>query len=135
MDLEVRKRSNASITFTQAKNDANYCLSKAKSLKAGTSIKVIQSPQNDYSRWYKITNTQKKKIYIWSNGLSSYSSKITIYNAKGKKIETIAAGSDTKYCTKTAQEKGTYYIRVHSTGDNYKSPGYVNGEVITLKWK
>ncbi len=123
-------------SFKATANKANYRKTKALALKAGTKLWIAQSPNANYSRWYKITTTSKKKLYIASNWGRYYSNveNIAIYNSKGKRIETIANGSELKICTKSKMPKGTYYICVSTT---YSYPGdndYAFGNVITLKW-
>lgn len=129
-------------TFKAAVNKDNYRMGKALALKAGATVRICQSPKMNYGRWYKVTLTSKKKLYYATNygtgNVGSYDSNaylIEIYNASGKRIETVKNGSEIKYCTKAKLAKGTYYIYVKSNPVYAGDRAYAFGNVVTLKWK
>ena len=121
-------------SFSAAATPTNYCVAKAKALKANTVAYNVFTPKTNFTRWYKITNPSKKKITYWSN-TSDHAYEIQIFNTKLQRLETVKNGSDTKYCTKAAQAKGTYYIRVQCQDRFAGANDYAFGDVATLKWK
>lgn len=129
-------------TFKAAVNKDNFRMGKAVALKASTTVRIAQSPKMNYSRWYKVTLDSKRKLNYTTNYGSAYvsaytsnASLIEIYNASGKRIETVKNGSDVKYCSKAKLPKGTYYIRVSNTPKYANDTSYAFGNVVTLKWK
>lgn len=121
-------------TFSAEATPTNYCVAKAKALKANVAAYSVFTPKTNFSRWYKITNPKKKKIVYWTSTVDSAYS-VAVYNTKMRRLATVKNGSDLKYCTKAAQPKGTYYIYVR---EQYRSPGesnYAFGDVVSLKWK
>ena len=89
---------------------------------------------NYYSRWYRIKLNKRKSITFWSNygDYISDGDYISVYDAKGRRIDVEHAGTQsTKYFTQK-QKKGIYYIRIRPEKYYYWDRYY---HVITLKWK
>ena len=125
--------AKAKVTLPAAVNKANYCRSKAISLASGKAVTIVQTPDIDYNRWYKISLTKAKVLKLTSNK-SVY---VTVFNAKGAKCPLGSYNSSTKSCTTNNKlTKGTYYICVHannfysSTGSAYDK----KGEYVVMKW-
>ena len=113
--------------FTKAVNKSNYCIGKAVKLKKNAKVTVVQSPMNNYDRWYKITLTKKQKINMSIIGSGS----MTLYDADCEQVSlksNYKSGTET-YVTKQAQKKGTYYVRVRSYHN------YSQAEMCTFSWK
>lgn len=121
-------------TFTADPIPTNYCSAKAKKLKANATAYNVFTPRTNFTRWYKITTSSKKKISYWSN-TSDNAYSIQIFNTKLRRLETEKNGSDLSYCTKAAQPKGTYYIRIQCQSRYSNEYDYAFGMVSTLKWK
>ncbi|MDO5133121.1 MAG: hypothetical protein Q4D81_09080 [Eubacteriales bacterium] len=132
--LDVWSGSKCKYSFTAAATPTNYCIAKAKALKANTEARNMFTPKTNFDRWYKITNPKKKKIVIMTN-ISYYAHDVQIYNANLQIVPKVKNGADTKYCTKTSQKKGTYYIRVRCQSRYEEEVDYAFGDVVTLKWK
>lgn len=119
-------------TFTASATPTNYCISKAKALKANKKVYNVFTPKTNFTRWFKITNPKKKKIVYWSNEPED----VIVLNSKFQPIPTIAYGFDTKYCTKKALPKGTYYLAVKGwTYEDYSWTDNKLGYVTSLRWK
>ena len=113
-------------------NKANYCRSKAQALKAGTAVTIVQTPDTDYDRWYKVSLTTAKKLKITSN-TSMY---ITVYNKNGARCPLDSYNSSTKsQTTSNKLTKGVYYIRVHCQSFSNSGSGYdKKGVYNVMKW-
>ena len=113
---------------------------KAKKLKAKKNANGLLIAGENKADWYKIKVKKKKKVTITITGEpntdNSYKDgiKLTVYNAKGKKIGSLNMKSEKEVGRLTygssygKANKGTYYIKVSPI--NNKSSGY-----YTLKWK
>ena len=118
--------------FNAVKQRPNYTVSRAIDLAAGKKIPVVQTPQCNYARVYRVTLTAKKAINVWFDSNSSH---ITVLNSKLKslKLEHAASGSAKWFTAK--QPKGTYYIVIrpnyYGEWTNYGSQYYAH----TLYWK
>ena len=129
-------QGKAKYSFVAAPKAANYSPVKASKLKKNTAAPIVFSPKSNYDKWFKISNTSKKKIaYQVDNMNYGFSSSVEIYNSSLKCLETVKNGSDVKWCTKAKQPKGTYYIRVRSRNIGGGSYDYAFGDYLTLKWK
>ena len=116
-------------TFEKGMFSKNYCLSKAQFLNKNKTVRIVQTRNNHYYRWYKLVLKKKQAITYFTNSGNS----IVLYDEDLNVIDCERAGSESpKYFTSTKQPKGTYYARV-SWGTDY-SFKYV-GACITFKWK
>jgi len=120
------------VVYVKANNKVNYSMSTALSLNASTGVRVVQTPFYNYSRWYKIKTTSKKKIRYYANTVE-HASKIEMFNSRGKKLKTVKYGAGYSYCTEAAQAAGVYYLRVPSYY-MYETDYFMPGEIYSFKW-
>ena len=114
-------------TFTKMEDKANYCASKAITLKKAKEVAVVNSAMNGYDRWYKIKLTKKQMLTIWNSG------SVAIYDSNFNVIDLIQNDEDyTKYYSTKMLGKGTYYVRIYSNS-YYNS--YNRASYTTFKWK
>lgn len=123
----------AKLVLMDSPNKTNYCRARAISLTADKKVTVIQTPDIDYNRWYKITLTKAKKLKITSNHMP----RITVSNKNGSVISFGSYNSTTKSVTSTNKlPKGTYYICVNAF--NYiaaeGNAGDKKGDYFVFKW-
>lgn len=85
---------------------ANYCKSKAITLKKGSKVAVVQNRENGYNRWYKVKLTKKQVLKYVS--LTGYNYNIRVYDSKLESISMIQDGKT--YFSSKRLSKGTYYI-------------------------
>jgi len=112
-------------TLARAVNKKNYCRSKALALSSGKTVKIAQTVDHCYNRWYKITLNQRKKVTVKTNKSSS----VSLYDPKLKTIE--CTRNDKSLVTNDKLKKGVYFIRV----SYWPSGVYLRGgEYITIKW-
>ena len=117
------------ITTQKAVNPSNYCRAKAIALKAGQTVKIAQTADYFYSRWYKITVPKKKTVTITTN--EGRAENIILYDSKMRQVG-CTSGSK-KVITEDKIDKGTYYIRVLSPRYSDYISEYI-GQYITVKW-
>lgn len=124
--------AKAKVELLAAPNKANYCRSKAIALESGKTVTIVQTPDTDYTRWYKITLTKAKKLKVTSNHIIN----LYIFDKNGAKINTDNYNSSTKSETSSTKlAKGTYYIRVNASNFYYSGNAYEKkGDYITMKW-
>ena len=124
--------TKAKLSLLTSPNKANYCRSKAISLASGKVVTVVQTPDTDYNRWYKISLTTAKVLKISANGYPN----AYVYTKSGAKVNLGSYSSSTGYLTSTSKlAKGTYYICIRA--NNYVSSGNAydkKGEYLTFKW-
>ncbi|MBE6006547.1 MAG: hypothetical protein E7238_05255 [Sarcina sp.] len=120
-------------SFAASGAPTNYCVARAKALKANTAAYNVFTPRTNYCRWYRISTPKKKKIVYWAN-TASYAYDIQVFDSRMRRLETVKNGSDVKYCTKAAQPKGTYYILVRNQLRYANDYNYAFGDVKTFKW-
>ena len=60
-------RVSFNVTTSASLDKGNYCASKAASLKASTKVTVAQTPNYNYTRWYKVKLTKNQKLTIYSS--------------------------------------------------------------------
>ena len=106
----------------------NYCMKKAILLPKNKEIIVFQQGAMKYDRWYKIKLTKKKSLAFATN--DDNLGCISLYDAKGKEIETLNDSADisTAY-SKSRLKKGTYYFRISPY-----SPSHYSYDIVLLKW-
>lgn len=125
-DYSNKPSTQIKVTVEKAVNKTNYCMSKAITLKANQLIKIAQTADHSYDRWYKITLSKKKEVIITTN--EDHADYIRLYDAKMNRID--CAYGSTKVITEEQIPQGTYFIRVISEWyDEYV------GDYTTLKWK
>ena len=123
-------------TVEKAVNQKNYSRSTAISLASGKTLKIAQTPANSYDRWYKIKLNKTQVITVATN--AGNGKRVTIYNAKGRKLACKTSSRET--VTKSKYKAGTYYIRVATPnafgqdGANQESYERV-GRVQMVSWK
>ena len=103
------------------KSEDNYCMAKAKKLKEKGKLKIGFYPGREYSRWYKINLTSKKKISLQYKYINGLGIRIMVFNAKGELIkDSCSAGEaeDIEKCSTKRLSEGTYYIMLKPY-DNY----------------
>ena len=116
------------ITVQKAVNQSNYCRAKAVSLKPNKTVKIAQTSDYCYDRWYRITLNTKKTVTITTDEhMAGY---IRLYDSRMQKV-TCTSGSR-KVITEYPVKKGTYFVRVISP-DDYDVGEYV-GTYMTLSW-
>jgi len=106
-------------------------MKKAVLLPKNKQVIVLQQGNMKYDRWYKIKLKKKKSITF-----NSYNTaRITMYDSKGKKIET-TGDSDNEYerYSRNRLKKGTYYFKINYTYNSDYDIDY-NYLISTLKWK
>ena len=131
--MEVSE-GKAKYSFIAAPSAPNYCVAKATALAANTAAKIMLTPKTNYCRWFKITNPSKKKIIFWTN-LADYAYNTELFNANMARLSTVKYGSDTRYITKAAFPKGTYYLCVKRKPRYAGDLDYAFGDIVTIKWK
>ena len=128
--LRGNKNSKFKYKFTQEPYKANYCASKATSLKKNKEVTVVNTAKNGYDRWYKIKLTKRQMLTFWKSGSNT---DVQIYDSNMEAIDTIQDNDDsTKYYSRTLLKKGTYYVRIAipSYFNSYNKSVYT-----TFKWK
>lgn len=126
-----QEKSTAQVKFTvqKAVNQNNYCRAKAVSLKPNKTVKIAQTADYCYDRWYRITLNSKKTVTITTN--EGEADSIRLYDSKMKKID--CTSGSRKVITEDPIKKGTYFIRVMSPND-YDYVGECTGTYLTLSW-
>lgn len=123
-----------SVKNTAVKEKSGSTKKKAVSIKAKKKIKGIIAVGEKKADWYKFSLKKKKAVTFTLNGDIKGSLKFTVYNKKGKKIDSYTwSGGQRKlkltYSTTYGKvKKGTYYVKI-SRADSKSSGSY------TLKWK
>lgn len=126
-DYAEKPTTQIKVTVQKAINKANYCRAKAIALKPNVTVKIAQTPDYNYDRWYKITLSKKKTVTITTN--DEMADCIRLYDSKMREVE--CTSGSRKVITEDPIAKGTYFIRV-SCGSYYNSE-YL-GRYITMKW-
>lgn len=120
--------------FHKTTTPTNYCRSKAYGLSASKKTTTVFPRGYEFNRWYKITVTSKKTLYLYLTDLTTgYTLSVDVLTAGGIKVYTTSV-NDTTYRTKEAVTKGTYYLRV-SPHDYTSTTDYYKGRIGTLMWK
>lgn len=97
--------------YSKIKDRKNYSRSTAAKLKAKTFETVTQTPNNNYSRWYKIVLTKKQTIHI-SYPLDN-SVDFTLYNSTFEEPKTVTFSTKGYIVTESKQAPGTYYLKIN----------------------
>ncbi len=118
-------------TYVTKINKDNYCRGKAVELKSKTYAQIVQTPNYDYDRWYKITLPKNQKVTIAiPNGGGSYA--LYVYSSSFVQSK-FSWNSSTKKMTSTdILAKGTYYIHVPAYGSYSQA---VRGKYMDFQWK
>ena len=126
--FQMGRSGNAKVKFTvqRAVNKKNYCRTKALALAARKTVKIAQTVDHCYDRWYKITLKEKKKVTIKTNSTMH----VGFYDAKLREIE--CTKTATTFVTQSKLSKGDYFILVTGVPENVNTLG---GEYITISWK
>jgi len=118
-------------------NKANYSKSKAVALSANTKVRIAQTDNNSYDRWYRIKLTKKKVVTL--KAPQHYTSSILLYNSKSEKIA--CKRGEYKIVSKNALSAGTYYIRVKTPNEFEEDDVFYSlgedpklGYLIILSW-
>ena len=129
---KARKTGQFRYKFTRVKPTENFSPAKAETLSANKKVTVCVTQEYAYSRWYKISLPEKRKITIW--GPQFDENDVTVYDSDLNYVETKQSGKN-KRVTKLTQEKGTYYIRVFNDDNIEYDDIPVPSGLYTLKWK
>ena len=117
------------LTYVTKINKDNYCRGKALALAANKYATVCQTPNYDYTRWYKITLTKAQKVsFTFPNGNSTYITLISPTNQKYT-LDTTSKSA----VTKDKLAAGDYYIIVAYNGTYYTQNCV--GVYVDFKWK
>jgi uncharacterized protein YxeA len=110
-------------------NQDNYCRAKAQTIKAGTTVKLAQTPQYDYVRWYKFSIPKAKKVAIKTpQGNNTY---FDIYSTSLQRYNVEYSGN-VKMVTKDKLPAGMYFIRVMADNSYIQD---VLGTYIVFNWE
>ena len=126
--LYADKGTKIKWNFKSVDNTTNFCRSKATAIKTGVKTTVVFNHGYEYDKWYKLSLTSKKFLYVSIKELDKYGMTIRIYDSKGAYVS--ASENDGLYKTKSSVAKGTYYIRVRN--DSYDS---IYGRIAQIAWK
>lgn len=97
-------------TPSESYNKENYCRSTAYKLEARKWVKLVETANNEYVAWYKITVPKKQKVTIdIAAGYDGYFALINIKNGKYYDFEY----SGRAIVTENNLAAGTYYLAVH----------------------
>lgn len=119
-------------TAIKAKSGAKRA--KAVNVKKGKTVKGLIVTGEKKANWYKFTVKKKKPVKITLDGDAENSLKFTIYNKKGKKIDSTTYSGykrEFKLTYSTTYGKanaGTYYIKIEKANAN-------SNAVYSMKWK
>ena len=116
--------------FTRVKAGSNYSPEKASALQAGKKVKICQTPDYNFSRWYKITLRKKQPVTFWAEK----GEQVKIYDEDFTNYSVEHAGSGSlKYFTSNSLEPGTYYLCMNREDwhNSYEYEFYYT----TLCWK
>ena len=128
------KEQSFSLKETAVKAKSRAKRAKAVNIKKGKTVKGIVTAGDKKANWYKFTVKKKKPVTITLDGNVENNLKFTIYNKKGKKIDSTSYYGykrDLKLTYSTTYGKanaGTYYIKIEKANANS------NG-VYSIKWK
>lgn len=128
-EYEDRPTTQVKVTVQKAVNQNNYCRAKAVSLKPNKTVKIAQTADYCYDRWYRITLNSKKTVTITTN--EEMADNIRLYDSRMQKID--CTSGSRKVITEDPIKKGTYFIRVMSPG-YYGYVGEYVGSYMTLSW-
>ncbi len=124
-EWEDRPTTQVKVTVQKAVNQNNYCRAKAVNLKPNKTVKIAQTADYCYDRWYRITLNSKKTVTITTN--EEMAECITLYDSKMQEID--CTSGSRKVITEDPIKKGTYFIRVRA----YSVGEYV-GTCVTFSW-
>lgn len=128
-DWAEKPNTQVRITVQKAVNQNNYCRAKAVNLKRNKTVKIAQTANYCYDRWYKITLNSKKTVTITTN--EEMADRIKLYDSRMQKID--CTSGSRKVISEDPIKKGTYFIRVMSPND-YDYVGEYTGTYLTLSW-
>lgn len=113
------------VTVEKAINKTNYCRAKAIVLKYGVTVKIAQTANYSYDRWYKIVLSKRKTVTITTN--DEMADNIRLYDSKMNQVE--CTSGSRKVISEDPIAKGVYFIRVSGDVDSEHLGSY-----ITIKW-
>ena len=117
--------------FTKYVNKANYKSSKALAWNANKKIAIVQTPGHNYTRWYKIKLTKKKRVYVWG------ADNVAMLDAKHQYVK-VAENNNADGYAYASYEKlkpGIYYIAFPWKWDRYSDAFYRYGSIEIVWWK
>ena len=118
------------LTYVTKFNKDNYCRGKAINLAANQYATICQTPNYDYTRWYKINLKNNQKLtFSCPNGNSTYLNLISAENQR----YTLNYNSSKQAVTKDKLASGVYYVMVSSYGNSYTHNAL--GFYMDFKWK
>lgn len=119
---------------TTTKNPTNFCRSRSARLKAGYKKTEVFNTGYEFDRWYRISLTARKPLYVTMKQIDEYGSiDFSVFNSRGFKVSCNSLGNS-NYRT-AVLPKGTYYIRVYF-GD-YEGYNSFNGRgrIVQFWWR
>ena len=119
---------------TTTKNPTNFCRSRSVRLKAGYKKWEVFNPGYEFDRWYRISLTARKPIYVTMKQIDEYGSvDFSVFNSRGYEVSCNSLGNS-NYRT-AVLPKGTYYISVYF-GD-YEGYNSFNerGRIVQFWWR
>ena len=129
---DVKKTtSQIRITAKKAVNRDNYCRAKAVSLPAKKQVKIADTADYNYDRWYKIN--LKKDQYIHLTIPDDDEEYFVLYDANLRHLDCTVSGN--VIVTADKQRRGTYFIRVYSTGASWFDENAQLGKLLSLSWQ
>lgn len=124
-DWKGTTKAKFTVTPQNKINTDNYKKANAMSLSPNKWVKVAQTPNYEYTRWYKVVLNEMQEIVVNTNeGGGDF---IRILNSNSRSVP-IARGSKL-VMTEDLLPAGTYYIIVGGYYDDYDTRGY-----IRFKW-
>ena len=126
---DTRSPLKIKYTFTKATNKANFCRSKASKLSKNKKVTIVNTYNNCYDRWYKVSLSKKQPINYYIVGAED----VLIYDSKGNELDVVCVNRETgRYYTYDKLKKGTYYVRIKY---DYWDIKYDGASMCTFKWK
>ena len=142
MSYEVERESGdptpqACVTVEKAVNKPNYSKGKAIALAANKTVRIAQTANNSYSRWYKLRLNRTMPVTIKAQ--YGYTDSIVLYNSASAKVKCSRTYNRVK--SKSSLKPGTYYIEVKVPREYDESTGFYQtgyskrmGHFITVQW-
>ena len=96
--------------FTKVRDPENYCMTKAIYAKRNKEMKIFDTPDNRYKRWFKIKLTKKQKIAVsggFHGAIFGGTADCDLYNSDLEYLENVGW-----HPTEKAYEPGIYYLVV-----------------------
>ena len=108
-------------------NKPNYKSTKALNWKANKKLAIVQMPGHNYTRWYKIKLTKKKRVYIWG------ADRVAMLDAKHQFVKVVKNNNADGYAfaSYAKLKPGTYYIAFPW---KWEDDGYFDDCSVEIVW-